>query len=302
MFTGVEAGTHTLRPVVAPRADRPPTFPALPEVPVSRIRTTLALAATVSLSACAVAQAKPATITMSGSTSVAPLATNLAKAYVKAFPGKAKFKLLQGGSDIGVNDVSRGRVTVGNVSRDPLPSDPGGLVFNRIARDGVCIVTNTSNAIANISKAQVQAIFSGRIRRWDDVPGAKITGAIDLISRTAASGTADAFQNIFMGPDLRIASSASTKTSNGLVQQSVSSNRNAIGFVSFDFVKGVHAAPYEGVTCTLRNAKSGQYKGVRNFWMVTRGKATGATRTWIRWIQNASAAQKVISKGWISLR
>src|SRR6185312_1304695 len=45
-------------------------------------------------------------ITMSGSTSVAPLASLLAKAYLKQYPGRVKFKLAQGGSDVGVADVA----------------------------------------------------------------------------------------------------------------------------------------------------------------------------------------------------
>ncbi len=118
------------------------------------------------------------TITLSGSTSVAPLATQLAKAYLKtkAGKGKVKFRVLQGGSDIGIADVSRGRVTIGMSSRDPQPSDPGGLVFNRIARDGVCIATHPSNRLGNLSQEQVQAIFSGRVRSWSDVPGAQGLG------------------------------------------------------------------------------------------------------------------------------
>ena len=116
----------------------------------------------------AFAQAKTV-ITMSGSTSVAPLAAKLAKSYVKKHKG-AQFKLAQGGSDIGVADVSRGRVTIGNSSRDPKPTDPGGLVFNKIARDALCVVTNNGNSIPSLSQAQIQAIFSGQVRNWTDVP------------------------------------------------------------------------------------------------------------------------------------
>ena len=120
----------------------------------------------------------------------------------------------------------------------------------------------------------MQAIFSGRVRNWSDVPGRRSPGAIDLIVRNPASGTADAFQNIFMGQDLRVSPSASQRPSNGRVQQAIASNPNAIGYVDFNFT-GRHAVvPYRGVACTLRNAKSGQYGGVRNFWLVTRGKAT----------------------------
>ncbi|MBA2347706.1 MAG: substrate-binding domain-containing protein [Solirubrobacterales bacterium] len=248
----------------------------------------------------AIAEAKT-TISMSGSTSIAPLARSLAKKYV-GVNRNVSFKLLQGGSDTGINDAAKGRVTIGNAARDPQSSDPGGLVFNKIARDAVCMITNKANPIANLSQEQVQAIFTGRVRSWKDVPGARSTGAISLISRTAASGTGDAFKNIFLGPRLNVAASSSAKSSNGLVNQSVRSDKDAVGFVSLDFLSGVSAVGYKGVPCTLRNAKSGQYGGVRNFWMVTRGRAKGEAAKWIRWIQNSSAARRIINTDWISIR
>jgi len=248
----------------------------------------------------AVALAK-SIITASGSTSVFPLSSALARKYVSLHRGQVGFRILQGGSDVGINDAARGRVTIGDSSRDPLPSDPGGLVFNKIARDGICVITNPSNPVGNLSQQQVQAIFTGQTRNWSDVPGARVSGPIDLISRTASSGTADAFQNIFLGQDLRVAPSAAAKQSNGLVQQTVHSDANAVGFVSFDFIAGTHAASYEGVPCTLRNAKSGQYQGVRNFWMVTRGPARGAARSFISWVQHNGTARKIVSSHWISL-
>ena len=197
----------------------------------------IALALTGSLASAATASA--ATITLSGSTSVAPLATKLAKAFIKQpkYSGRVKFVILQGGSDIGITDVSRGRVTLGMSSRDPKPADPGGIVFNKIARDAVCIVTNRSNPIAALSQTQIQDIFSGRVRSWSQVPGARASGPIDLVVRTAASGTQDAFQNIFMGQTLRVAGSATTKASNGLQAQTIKSDPNAIGYASFNFTK-----------------------------------------------------------------
>ena len=112
------------------------------------------------------------TISMSGSTSVAPLAAKLAKGYLKAHPGSVSFRLAQGGSDVGVADVAAGRVSIGNSSRDPKGSDPGGLVWSRIARDAICIATNANNPVSGLTQAQVQAIFSGQVRNWSQVPGA----------------------------------------------------------------------------------------------------------------------------------
>ncbi len=259
----------------------------------------LAVAASLAVAA----PASAATITMSGSTSVAPLATKLAKAFVKQpqYQGKVKFVILQGGSDIGITDVSRGRVTLGMSSRDPKPADPGGIVFNKVARDAVCVVTNKSNPIATLSQTQIQDIFAGRIRSWSQVPGAAARGPVDLVVRTAASGTQDAFQNIFMGQTLRVAGSATTKASNGLQAQTIKSDPNAIGYASFSFTRGLHVVPYQGVPCTLRNAKSGQYAGTRNFYLVSRGAATGVAKEFINFARNNPTAKRLVASDWVPL-
>lgn len=261
----------------------------------SRLAATAVAALAVGLPASAAAKT---TITMSGSTSVAPLTAKLAKQYVKTHRG-VSFKLLQGGSDVGISDVAHDRVTIGNSSRDPKPTDPAGLVFNKIARDAVCLITNSANPVGNLSTAQIQGIFGGSVRNWTDVPNGK-GGTIDLLGRTAASGTYDAFNKIFMGTT-KISTTMAQKASNGLVQQSVKSDPNGIGYVSLAFTTGVHTVSYNGVPCTLRNAKSGQYGGVRNFFMVTRGAPTGATKKWIKWVQRSPDAQAIVATDWVPL-
>jgi phosphate transport system substrate-binding protein len=262
------------------------------------------VAAAVGLTLVPAAAEARTTITMSGSTSIAPLASQLARGYIRTHRNPPAFRLNQGGSDIGIADVARGRVSIGNSSRDPQPSDPGGLVFKRIARDGVCIITNPRNRVGNMSQQQVQAIFTGRVRSWSQIPGASYRGSIQLFVRTAASGTQDAFQNIFLGQNLRVAGSAQQRGSNGLVQSSVASSANpgAIGYVSFDFTRGTNRVAYRGVQCTLRNAKAGTYGGTRNFWMVTRGQPRGAVASFIRWIQSSAAAARITASNWVPLR
>jgi phosphate transport system substrate-binding protein len=249
----------------------------------------------------AAASAKTAVVTFSGSTSVAPLATQLTKAYNKTSAGKTvRFKIAQGGSDVGITQVAKGAVTIGMSSRDAKTSDPGGLAFNKIARDAVCVVTNPANKVGSLTQAQVQSIFSGKIRDWSQVPGASTTGTINLVTRTATSGTADAFSKLFMG-STPLSSVVAAKPSNGLVQQSVKSDKNAIGYVSLDFTAGVNTVGYNGVGCTLGNAKSGSYGAVRNFWMVTRGLPQGAAAKFVKWIRTSPAAAKIVATHWITL-
>jgi phosphate transport system substrate-binding protein len=238
-----------------------------------------------------------------GSTSVLPLMQKLAAAYHKAYPKIPEPSVSGGQSDIGIQGAASGRFDIGDSSRDPIVGvDPTGLVFTKIARDGVCIITNPSNPLGNLSQETVEGIFTGRIREWGEVPGSKISGPIDLFDRDGASGTQDAFQHIFLGEYLKISPSATAEASNGLEQSSVAADKQAVGFVSFAYTAGVNAVGYEGVACSLRNAKSGQYAGVRNFWMVTKGAPKGEAAKFIGWITSGNKVTKeIINSSWIAI-
>ena len=238
-----------------------------------------------------------------GSTSVLPLAQKLAAAYHKAFPKIPAPSVLGGESDIGIAGAASGRFDIGDSSRDPIRGvDPKGLIFTKIARDGVCIITNKANPISNLSQQEVENIFTGRIRDWSQIPGARVSGPIDLFDRDGASGTQDAFQHIFLGEFLKVSPSATAKTSNGLEQSAVGSDPQGIGFVSFAYTGGVNPVGYQGVACTLRNARSGQYTGVRNFWMVTKGIPKGAAAKYIKWVTSGNSVTKnIINSSWIAI-
>jgi len=237
-----------------------------------------------------------------GSTSVLPLAQKLAAAYHKATHQPTP-KVTGGQSDIGISGVNEGRFDIGDSSRDPIKGvDPTGLTFTKIARDGVCIITNKSNPIGNLSQSAVEEIFTGQKRDWSEVPGAKITGPIDLFDRDGASGTQDAFQHIFLEENQKISQSATAKTSNGLEQNSVSTDKQGIGFVSFAYTAGVNPVAYNGVACNLRNARSGQYLGVRNFWMVTKGAPKGAALKFLLWVTSGKkSVDNIINSQWIAV-
>jgi phosphate transport system substrate-binding protein len=260
---------------------------------------TLALAVALAIPAVASARA----LIIGGSTSVLPLAQKLASAYHKAFPSIPAPKVGGGQSDIGIQGAATGRFDIGDSSRDPIRGvDPKGLVFTKIARDGVCVVTNPGNPLSNLSQEEVEGIFTGKIRDWSQVHGASISGPIDLFDRDGASGTQDAFQHIFLEETQRISPSATAETSNGLEQNAVKSDKQAIGFVSFAYTGGLNAVGYQGIPCNLRNAKSGQYLGVRNFWMVTKGLPKGATLKFLSWVTSGKrSVDAIINSSWIAI-
>jgi phosphate transport system substrate-binding protein len=267
-----------------------------------RAHRTLIVSVILALVLAVPAAAAARRLILGGSTSVLPLAQKLAAAYHHQYPRIPEPKVEGGQSDIGIAGVAAGRFDIGDASRDPLNTDPRGLIFTKIAQDGICVITNDGNPVPNLSQQTVQGIFTGSIRDWSEVPGATATGPIDLFDRDGASGTQDAFQNIFLGEDLKISPSASAEASNGLEQNAVSADANAIGFVSFAFTAGVHPAEYQGVACNLRNARSGQYGGVRNFWMVTKGAPKGEAAKFIDWVTSGNKTTKaIIGSSWIAI-
>jgi phosphate transport system substrate-binding protein len=209
-----------------------------------------------------------------------------------------------GQSDIGINGVAEGRFNIGDSSRDPIIGvDPKGLVFTKIARDGVCVITNKGNPIGNMSTETVVNIFTGTYRDWSQVPGSSISGPIDLFDRDSASGTQDAFTHIFLEETKKVSPAATAETSNGLEQQAVQSDKQAVGFVSFAYTGGTNAVGYQGVPCTLRNAKSGQYGGVRNFWMVTKGAPKGESAKFLSWVTRPGnkTVRNIVNTNWIAI-
>lgn len=269
-----------------------------------RVPRTLTVSLILALALIVPAGALAKTLILDGSTSMLPLVQKLATAYHKANPKIPTPKVGGGQTAIGISDAASGKVDIGDASRDPIPGvDPKGLVFTKVARDGVCVITAPSNKVSNMSQQTVTGIFTGAIRDWSEVPGAQTTGPIDLFDRDGASGTQDAFQNIFLGESLKISPSATPESSEGLEESAVASDKQAIGFVSLDFAAGANTVGYQGIPCTLNNAKSGQYEGVRNFWFVTKGAPKGEAAKFIAWVTKAGnkTVRSIVSSNWIAI-
>jgi phosphate transport system substrate-binding protein len=269
-----------------------------------RAHRTLIVSLILGLALAVPATAMAKRLILDGSTSVLPLAQKLATAYHKAYPKIAAPKVGGGQTAIGISDASSGKVDIGMASRDPIPGvDPKGLIFTKVARDGVCVITSPQNKITNMSQQTITGIFTGSIRDWSQVPGAQVSGPIDLFDRDGASGTQDAFQNIFLGENLKISPSATPESSEGLEESAVAPDPKAIGFVSFAASGGANAVGYQGIPCTLRNAKSGQYGGVRNFWFVTKGVPKSEAAKFIAWVTKSGnkTVRSIVSSSWIAI-
>jgi phosphate transport system substrate-binding protein len=246
-----------------------------------------------------------ALVTISGATASYPLVQLLAAKYVKTHHKKLKFKIAQGGAQIGINDVAAGHVTIADVSREPLPTDPAGLDFYPIAEYGICVITNTANPVGNLTTAQLESIFTGttpKLRTWTGVPGATQTGTIDVISRTSVAGVLSSFSTLML-EGKKVTTLASEESSEGLLKQQVENDPAGIGFVSNYQAElgGVNDVSFNGVACNKSTVAAGTYGGISRFYEVTKGKARGAAAAFIGWITSSPAARKIIASQWVPI-
>lgn len=244
------------------------------------------------------------TISTSGSTASFPLLELLAAKYRQLKKDKVAFKLSQGGTTVGIQDVAATpqRVSIGESSRPPAATDPTGLYFFPFAEYFVCVVTNPANPVSNLTSAQVEQIFEGKVRNWSQVSGATATGPIDVYSRTSVAGVLTTFQNTLLAGG-KVSSVATQEASEGLMQEAVKKDPSAIGFLSdyFALAKGINPVAYDGTGCTVANVVSGGYPGVSDFYAVTKGKPSGQVEAFIYWSQTSSTAKKIIETNWIPL-
>jgi phosphate transport system substrate-binding protein len=94
-----------------------------------------------------------------GSTSVQPLAEELAQAFMAKNKG-VKIFVQGGGSGAGIKAAMTGTADIGNSSRELKPEETG-IVETVIAKDGIAIVVNKANPVTNLTVEQLQKIYTG---------------------------------------------------------------------------------------------------------------------------------------------
>lgn len=206
------------------------------------------------------------TISTDGSTSMEKVIGYLSESYM-AEHSDTTVTYNPTGSGAGIQAVAEGRCDIGLASRNLKDDEKAKLNETVVAIDGIAVIVNNENTVADLTIEQIAAVYKGEITNWKVLGGAD--APIVLIGREAASGTRDGFESITGTEDLCKYSQELTST--GDVVQTVSSNPNAIGYASLASVgDSVKAIKVEGIAPTTETIQNGKYKIQRNFVFVTR--------------------------------
>lgn len=261
----------------------------------------LALAATLSLTACkggstsSSGESLSGKVSLNGSTSMEKYVTALGEGFKEKYPDMTVETQFTG-SSAGLQALIDGQCDIADSSRSLTPAEKKkGLVENVVAIDGIAISLNKKNKVNNVTAKQLADIYTGKITNWKQLGGAD--EKIVVIGRESASGTRAAFEEL-----LKVENKckyAQELDNTGAVVAKCASTTGAIGYVSLDAVDNtIKTAKLNGVEATESNIKAGTYKLSRPFVMATKGaisKQNKKVQAIFKYV-NSDEGQKILKK------
>lgn len=238
-------------------------------------------------------------VTISGSTSIGPLAEKLAMKYEEE--NDVKIEVNQIGSSAGITNAISGVSQIGMSSRDLKQEEKdSNLQELIIAYDGIVVVAHPSNPVKNLTMEQVKKIFTGEVTNWKEVGGKDME--IVVVSREDGSGSRDAFQEIVGYESGQLIKNAIVASGNGNIKTTVAMNKHAIGFISFEYVDAsVSTMDINGVQAKAENVLAGQYELSRPFLFVHKEDVPESAKQFMEFILTPEGQKIVESAGAIPL-
>ncbi len=233
-------------------------------------------------------------ISLAGSTSMEKLCEALSESFMEKYPN-ISVTVEYTGSGAGLESLAAGSIDIGNASRHLKDEETSaGAVENVVAIDGIAVITDKDNEVADVTADDLAKIYKGEITNWSELGGQD--EAIVVIGREAGSGTRDAFEELLDVADA--CQYAQELDSTGGVLAKVAATPGAIGYVSLDVVDDtIQTVALDGVAPTEENILAGDYLLSRPFVMATNGEISEQNelvQTWFDYV-NSEEGKNVIS-------
>jgi len=244
-------------------------------------------------------------ITITGSTTVLPIAQRAAEVYMKKYPQVA-ISVAGTGSGDGIKSIIDGAADIGDSSREmkkteiELAQSKGvSPVRHAVALDCIVPIVHPSNPVSNLTLSQLKDIFTGQIKNWKEVGGND--KVIVVISRDSSSGTFEVWNKLVL-KKTRVRPDAQLQASNGAVAQAVAGNKYALGYVGLGYLnQRIKGLTVGGVKASPESAKNGSYKIARKLFMFTPGEPTGAVKDFLDFVKGPEGQSIVEAEGFVKI-
>jgi phosphate transport system substrate-binding protein len=175
-----------------------------------------------------------------GSDTCLPLTQKEAEVFMKKNAGSS-IMVTGGGSGVGFAALQNSTTDIAQASRsmkmdEKMKMTDAGKNFKEtiIAYDALAVIVNPSNKISQLTREQLESIYTGKVKNWKDVGGDDM--AIVLYSRESSSGTFEFFKEHVLNKK-NFSTSAMLMPATGAIVQSVSQTKGAIGYIGLAYLE-----------------------------------------------------------------
>ena len=247
-----------------------------------------------------------------GSDTVLPLTQKEAEVFMKNHPGSS-IMVTGGGSGVGLAALQNGTTDIAQSSRkmkldEKMKMQDAGKTFTEtiIAYDALAVIVNPSNKINQLTREQLESIYTGKVTNWKEVGGDDMP--IVVYSRESSSGTFEFFKEHVLNKK-NFAPSALLMPATGAIVQSVSQTKGAIGYVGLAYlesdVKALKVSYDKGVTYvnpTVENAMNKTYPITRPLYYYYLNTTEKAVKPFVDFILSTEGQKIVREIGYVPVK
>jgi phosphate transport system substrate-binding protein len=249
-------------------------------------------------------------VVIKGSDSVLPLGQKVAEQFMKSNKN-VNISVVGGGSGVGIAALIDGTTQIAMTSRpikmdEKLKLQAAGRQYKevKIAYDALSIIVNPGNKVTQLTREQIEGIFTGKIKNWKEVGGDDMK--IVAYARETSSGTYEFFKEHLLNRK-NYASTCLNMPASGSVVQSVSQTKGAIGYVGLAYVdksvKAIGVSTDKGKTYvkpSIATAKNKTYPIVRPLYFYYPSKSEATVKSFIDYVIGKTGQGLVSQIGYIT--
>lgn len=257
-------------------------------------------------------QAQKTSFKIKGSDTCLPLIQKESENFMKK-NANTSIMVTGGGSGVGLGALITGTTDVAMASRkmkldEKLKMQDAAKAFKEkiFATDALSVVVNPSNKVSQLTREQLEGIFTGKTKNWKEVGGDDMPFVV--YSRETSSGTYEFFKEHVLGGK-NFASSALLMPATGAIIQSVSQTKGAIGYVGLAYVdksvKALKVSYDKGktyVSPSIENAKNKTYPITRPLYIYYLNTVEKTVTPFIDYILSAEGQKTVETEGYVPLK
>lgn len=237
----------------------------------------------------------------------AKLVPMLAEEFKARHPDTS-FEIAAEGSTTGISAIIDGTADIGMSSRHAKPTEKSSasakgvtMTEHLVSYDGMAVIVNADSPVTNLTKRQVEQIFTGDVTDWASVGGAP--GTISIYTRNTSSGTYSDWKELAM-KKRDYARSSQKMAGNEQIAAEVAKNRNGVGYVGLAYINapGIKVVPIDGHLPSNESVVAKEYPYARPNFYYTNGKPQGIAADFVAFTLGKEGQEIVGKVGFVPVR